>query len=285
MLSMYLDGELDHAASQTLAAHLTSCQRCGQTVRRWEAVQRAMGEAFMRRTESRSEVRDSACTRPAELSSYANGLLTEHEQEAVEDHLRRCDPCLAEVMALRHTLRRLRKDQWLSPPDPLAQRARQAIMAGEQTGGIRQLGRVVIQVAKRGLKVLDLSGASPALDLQVLLLPTPATAFRRRSEDDQSGWSQALEIQAMVGTLELTIKLLHEQDETVGGTIWVQKEGQPLSRARVTLRKAGRTVYSRRLSLDGHMNLPQLTPGEYVMSIPEEGVETMVLLQASAEGE
>jgi anti-sigma factor RsiW len=279
-LSMYLDGELAPTARATIEGHLVSCCVCRQQVRRWETIEQALENSLNQHTKSRFMMGENPCARHAELSGYISGMLSPQEQQVVEEHLQRCDACLAEVMALRHTRSLLAQEQLLSPPQPLVQRVRQEIIGTDPSQTIRPMARIVIEIVRSGLKLLESSRLSPTTGLQVTTLQLPAAAFRAAPKSDAQG--QAVEILESMGELEVRITLIRDDDATASCSLAVQKQDKPLPQARVTLRKGGRTVYSRKLSPDGQVNFPRLNAGEYCLSIPQEQAETTLILQDPA---
>ena len=279
-LSMYLDGELAPTARPAIESHLVSCSACRQKVRRWETIEQALENSLNQHTKSRLIMGENSCTRHTELSGYVSGMLSLQEQLVMEEHLRHCDACLAEVMALRRTRSMLAQEQLLAPPQPLVQRVRQAIIESNPLRTIRPMARIVIQIMQSGLKLLESSRFSPTIDLQVTTLQLPAAAFRASPKSGAQG--QGVEIREIIGELEIRITLTHDDDATVSCRLTVQKQGRPLPQARVTLRKGGRTVYSRKLSLDGQVSFHHLNAGEYCLNIPQEQVETTLIFQTPA---
>jgi len=279
-LSMYLDGELAPTARPAIESHVDSCSVCRQLVRRWETIEQALEKSLNQYTKSRLMVGESSCARHTEVSGYVSGVLSPQEQQVLEEHLQQCDACLAEVMALRRTRSLLAQEQLLSPPPPLVQRVRQAIIESNPSLTIRPMARIVIEMMRSGLKLLESSRSSPAIDLQVTTLQLPAVTFRTAPKSEAQG--QGVQIREIIGELEIRITLTHDDDATLSCRLTVQKQGRPLPQARVTLRKGGRTVYSRKLSPGGQVSFHRLNAGEYCLSIPQEQAETTLILQDPA---
>ena len=225
-------------------------------------------------------VGENFCARYTELSGYVSGVLSPQEQQVLEEHVRHCHACLTEVMALRRTRSLLAQEQLLAPPQPLVQRVRQAIIESNPSQMIRPMARIVIEMVRSGLKLLESSRFPPTIDLQVTTLQLPAAAFRAAPKSAAQG--QGIEIREIIGEVEIRITLTHDDDATVSCRLTVQKQGRPLPQARVTLRKGGRTVYSRKLSPDGQVSFHRLNAGEYCLSIPQEQAETTLIFQAPA---
>jgi len=193
--------------------------------------------------------------------------------------LRDCDACLVQMRALRRTVRLLCQERWLPPPEPLRSRARDAIISSALRSGIREITRVVIEVAQRGLKVLEASWGTATLDLQIMPLSAPVPVLR--AQEDTGEGEQAVDIHHLAGNIALHLTLIPEALNTVRLSLRAQKQNAPLAQALVTVRREGRTVYARRLSVVGEMPACQLTAGEYTIGLAPEGVEMTVVLQTT----
>jgi hypothetical protein len=137
----------------------------------------------------------------------------------------------------------------------------------------------VIEVAQRGLKVLEAAWGSATLDLQIMPLSAPVPVLRAQEVIGEG--EQAVEIRHLAGDIALHITLIPEAYNTVRLSLRAQKQYAPLSQALVTIRREGRTVYARRLSVAGEMQAFQLTAGEYTISLAQEGVAMTVVLQTA----
>jgi len=135
----------------------------------------------------------------------------------------------------------------------------------------------VIEVAQRGLKVLEASWDPVTLDMQIMPLSASVAALRTQRGEEEQG----VDIRYVMGDVVVHLTLIPAVHDRVQLYLRAQKQGVPLSQVRVTVRREGRTVYARKLSVTGEMQVPQLTPGEYIMSLPQEGVEMTVVLQTA----
>jgi anti-sigma factor RsiW len=278
MLSMYMDKTLEPPAADALARHVATCERCSQTVHQWETVQQAVGEVWLRhQTGSPDASTASTCPPQAALVDAVSGLLTPQERADLDAHLRDCDACLVQMRALRRTVRLLRQERWLTPPEPLRRIARSAIVGSAARSGIREITRVVIEVAQRGLKVLEASWGAATLDLQIMPLSAPVPVLR--AQEGAGEGEQAVAIRHLAGDITLYITLIPEAHNTVRLSLRAHKQNAPLAQALVTVRREQRTVYARRLSVAGEMPVFRLTAGEYTISLAQEGVEMTVVLQ------
>jgi len=277
-LSMYRDGALESGAADVLAGHVATCQRCTQTMRQWATAQQVVGEVWLRRqTDSYSASTTSTCPGQPEMLNAVSGLLTPQERADLDAHLRDCDACLVQMRALRRTVRLLRQEHWLAPPEPLRRSARNAIVGSATRLGMREMARVVIEVAQRGLKVLEASWDPVTLDMQIMPLSASVAALRTQRGEEEQG----VDIRHVMGDIALHITLIPEAHNTVRLSFRAQKQSAPLSQALVTIHREGRTVYARRLSVAGEMQAFQLTDGEYTISLAQEDVAMTVVLQTA----
>lgn len=278
LLSMYLDKALESPAADALARHVATCERCSQLVRQWEIGRQAAGEVWLQhQTGSADASTASTCPRQADLVHAVSGLLTPQERADLDAHLQDCDACLVQMQALHRTMRLLRQEHWLTPPEPLRRSARSAIVGSAARAGMREISRVVIEVAQHGLKVLEASWGAATLDLQIVPLFAPVPVLR--AQEGIGDGEQAVDIRHLEGDIALHITLIPEAHNTVRFFLRAQKQNAPLAQALVTVRREERTVYARRLSVAGEMPACQLTAGEYTIRLAPEGVEMTVILQ------
>jgi anti-sigma factor RsiW len=281
MLCMHFDHELDARIDADVNAHLSTCQRC---VDRLQALRE--DHARLRRVFAgppAPEVYHHACYSAEDLSAYASGVLTPQEAASIEQHLHTCDICLGEVMALHRTLRLLQRDTLLAPPARLMAAARQGSAGAELPAALEQLGTLIIQVATEGLRFLEAALLPGDVRLTVGGHLLPAAAFRSGQEATQA--VAFLEVRQTVRELELQLGALHEARDTVLVKVQLYKRGQPLVRRRVSLWGHGRLLASANTAGHGAVDFSRLAPGEYTIRIPQENVETHVILRSAGETE
>jgi hypothetical protein len=269
ILCRYLDQELDDESptAQHIAAHLGVCERCAHQFR---LLQEA--DAMLRRTWLGPQLPDvpgPICYSSAELSAYMHGLLPPQEAARFEQHLHTCDVCLREVMAIHATQHLLQGEKLLAPPAHL--------LATPKT--YMRLGALIIQVAQNGLKFLESMGVPEDVRLIVGGHVLPAGALRGTPQD--VGAAALLDIQQTAGEVELSLRMLHEEQEAVLLTIQAWKRGSPLGHQRMELLRHGRMLYSAPTSASGESEALRLVPGEYTVRLPEEHVETQYILRSA----
>jgi anti-sigma factor RsiW len=276
-LCMHIDNELEVQRRHEVMRHLSTCQRCTDTLRSLQEHDVLLRGVPPRLQVSRTSER--SCYSAEELSNYSSGLLTRAEMPAFEQHLLACDRCLEDVMGIRRMQRLLNEEALLAPPAHLVAAVQQRAAAAPQSLGM-QLGTLIIQVAKDGLKFLEALLIPEDVRVAIGGRLIPAGAFR--SAQSTSDRAAGVDIQQTVRDLELHVQVLYESGETVLLKVRVQKHGTPLARVRLTLTASGRTVASRPTSASGEIEFPRLTPGEYTLKIAQEHIETQIILQAAA---
>src|SRR5215813_1528768 len=275
VLCLHIQNELDVQTQQHVETHLRACQNCMDRLRTMQEHD-AMLRSVLVRSQAR-QVQSQRCCSAEELSAYANGLLTPQEMARCEQHLDTCDFCLSEVMAMRHMQHLLKRAAPLTPPASVVAAARREFARAEQPSVLERLGSLIIQVATDGLKFVEAVLLPEDVRLAINGYPLPAAAFRGAPAATEA--VALLDIQQTVHDLALHMQVLHEGQETVLVKIQVQKQGAPWARRQVILASAGRTLYARNTSGSGEVAFPRLVPGEYTLRLPQEHVETQLILR------
>jgi anti-sigma factor RsiW len=277
VLCLHIQHELDAQTQQDVEAHLRTCQSCTDRLSTMQEHD-TMLRSVLGRSQAR-QVRGQDCCSAEELSAYANGLLTPQETVQCEQHLDTCDFCLGEVMAMRRMQRLLKGAAVLTPPANVVAAARREFARAEQPSVLEKLGSLIIQVATDGLKFVEALLLPEDVRLAINGYPLPAAAFRGAPAATEA--VALLDIQQAGRDLALHIQVLHEDQETVLVKIQVRKQGEPWARRQVTLVSAGRTLYARNTSSSGEVEFPRLAPGEYTFRLPQEHVETQLVLRST----
>jgi anti-sigma factor RsiW len=276
-LNMHLDNALEAEARAAVTAHLGTCQRCTDKLRMLQMVDARLQDAWISLRSSVAAGR--ACQRAEVLSAYASDLLTLQEARDLEQHLHTCDVCLSEVMAIRRTLHLLKRDALLSPPASLVAVVQPASAGAPHQSVLEHLGALLIQVATDGLQFLEAALLPEHVRLTVGGHLIPAAAFR--SAPGEAVAVAFLDIRQTVRDLTLHIGAWHEDGQTVLLKVQLYKQEQPLARRRVSLLDNGRVLHSSATSRSGEVTFPRLTPGEYTLRIPQEHVETRIILRSA----
>jgi hypothetical protein len=186
-----------------------------------------------------------------------------------------------EVLACRKTLSLLRHGQPVAPPAHLVAAVQQQWAAATRPSLVEKLGTMILQVATEGLTFVEalLCPEHVRLAISGLLLPVGAM----RSPQEMTGATALVDIQQTVRDLDIHIRLLHEAQDTVLLQVQLRSQDKPAARRRVTLVGHETTLASHLTSPNGDVSFPRLTPGEYTVRIPQDNVETSLILRAAVQ--
>lgn len=196
------------------------------------------------------------CLSPDEVSIYVARAVSLQERERMESHLRSCDPCLREVIEARKIASVVMSDQGLIVPAALQSR-----VAGEAKAS---LSRIVLQIAQRGLYLVEKHLIDPIRELQ----PGPLVVSLLR---------------AIPGHIEATTLSfqLHAEGNAVHVTAVRRRGGlaatltfrgsdqKALAARRITLRQDGRAILRAKTDEHGRLQVRHLDPGVYEVVCPE----------------
>jgi anti-sigma factor RsiW len=279
-LSMHLDRELELQQHKDVVAHLRTCSHCAERLRTLQTQAVALRSGWSGVVPT-PQLPGAACCRAEDLSAYASGLLSAQEDASVEQHLATCDVCLHEVMAVRGTLQLLQREPLLAPPASLVATVQQGLTREAPPSGVEKLGTLILQLAADGLKFVEALLLPEHVRLAVGGHLVPVGALR--SAPGNSAAVTLLDIRQQVRDLDVHLQVLQEEPQTVLCTIRVAKQGQPWARKRVSIARQGRLVQSSTTSAQGEVAFPSLPPGEYTVRLPQENVETQIVLRAANE--
>jgi bacterioferritin-associated ferredoxin len=261
LLSQFLDGDLAKSEANQLSQHVASCPQCRTQIRHLEQAQEFERAAL-------SAVRNpithtpslAQCLAPETLFAYAQGLLSTVEERTVESHVSACGVCLNEVKEVMRATATLTTVTLESVPAELEARI-------ESQWVIKSpLPRIVIQVAREGLRLIEKYLTPPLLDVREILAPLPA--YRSRS---------ALGLRLDAGETEITVVAAREQGGVVVKLTLTGAEQQALGGRRIFLRQRGRAVFSEQTNDEGVLIMPFLAPGHYEVACHE--IHTTFLLE------
>jgi anti-sigma factor RsiW len=279
VLSMYLDHELDPQMQQDLIAHLNTCPACAETLAGLQQNHTMLNSILTGPQVPRQTGRP--CYSPEILSAYADGLLAPQEAPDLETHLHTCDVCMDEVMACRKTLSLLRYGKPIAPPAHLVAAVQQQWTGATRPSLVEKLGTMILQVATEGLTFVEALLCPEHVRLAISGQLLPAGALR--SPQETTGATALVDIQQTVRDIDIHMRLLHEAQHTVLLQVQLRSQGKPVARRRVTLVRHETTLASHTTSPNGDVSFPRLTPGEYTVRIPQDNVETSLILRAAAQ--
>jgi anti-sigma factor RsiW len=274
-LCRYIDDELDASAREAVEAVLNTCQHCAERLQSLREHDTRLQNALL----SAAPELASRCDRrnPQQLSAYASQQLPAEEMARVEQHLRTCEACLQDVLSMRRMMRLVHREPLLTPPPSLVAQARAGFATSLGPTVVEQLGTLVVQVARNGLKFLESLSLPDEVRFAVGGQLVPAGAFRSPREDPNA--AALIDLRQTVDDLDLHMQVLHEDGDTVLLHIELQKRAQPIAKTRVALISGGRTRSSSRTSDAGKVDFPRLPPGDYTVRVPQENVETQLILR------
>ena len=273
-LCRYMDDELDASAREAVEAVLSTCQHCAERLQSLREHDTILQNALL----SAAPESVSRCDRcdPQQLSAYASQQLPAEEMALVEQHLRTCEACLQDVLSMRRMMRLLHSEPLLTPPSSLVAQVRAGFATRPSPTVVEQWGTLVVQVARNGLKFLESLDLPDEVRFAVGGQLAPAGAFRSRREDADAA---LIDLRQTADDLDLRMQVLHEEGDTVLLHIALQKQAQPIAKTRVALVSGGRTRSSSRTSDTGEVDFPRLPPGSYTVRVPQENVETQLILR------
>ncbi len=279
-LCMYMDNELDRHTRAMVEAQLRTCPSCAKRLQSLQAHDALRRDAWLSSPSHWAQPCDGS--NPTQLSAYASQQLPPEEHAQVEQHLHTCAACVQDVMAIRSTMRLLRQEPLLTPPAYLVEAVQREVAAipvpaVTPAAMIEKLGTLMIAVARSGLTFVESLHLPAHIRLAVDGQLLPAGAFRSAAADTEA--AAFINIRQTGGALDLHMQVLHENSETVLLHLRLQKQGLPLARKRVALASDGRTRSSNTTSANGEVTFPRLSPGEYTVRIPQENVETGLILR------
>ena len=275
MLCRYIDDELDAAAREAVEAVLSTCRHCAERLQSLREHDTILQNALISAAPESVSRCDSSD--PQQLSAYASQQLPAEEMTLVEQHLRTCEACLQDVLSMRRMMRVLHRAPLLTPPPSLVAQVRAGFATRPGPAVVEQLGTLVVQVARNGLKFLESLGLPDEVRFAVGAQLAPAGAFRSTREDPDA--ATLIDLRQTVDELDLHMQVLHEDGDTVLLHIELQKQAQPIAKTRVALVSGGRTRSSSRTSDAGEVDFPRLPPGDYTVRVPQENVETQLILR------
>jgi len=194
------------------------------------------------------------------VSAYVQRLLTPEEGEQVERHLHTCGACLNEVIEASRLSSLMIAAK--KTPVPAALRARVAALwehpaAKEQP---TSFSRLVIQVAKKGLSLLEQHLVPPLLDVQEILAPLPAYRVGEAPA--------ALNLRLTTEQTEIHATVVQEEEGLALKLSLLSAAQEGLAGQRVFLRRQGRAIFSAKTDQAGVLRMPRLEPGIYEVACP-----------------
>ncbi|NOT53167.1 MAG: hypothetical protein HOP18_01040 [Deltaproteobacteria bacterium] len=238
----------------TFRRHAQECPSCSAEIQHWtmlEKTLRAVGQ----------DLRD---THPAEelLVQFHNRphSLTEADRDTLAQHLQQCRPCETAVSLLA-SFDFSRIHQWVAEAQSAPEKKESAIP------------RVIVQLAKAGLRLIESHLVPPLLDVQELLT-SPTPAYRPTEEPATVNLNIATD-QAII-----TVTVVREEEQIALNLTFRDASQIALAGQRVFLRRQGISVFSAKTDTNGELRPPRLKPDTYEVACP--GLKTTFQLEFRA---
>ncbi len=262
LFSQFLDRELEAEEERQIAHHLATCPECRARVGRMgraAGIARTQFPVLRRRFSLLAS--SSPCPSLEKVTAYMQGLLATEDDLQIEQHLQACDTCLQEAKEASRVLFFLSSPQ--ETPVPAALRAQMARLWENSPAKDypQSLPRLVIQMAERGLQLIESYLAPPLLEVQEVLAPLAAY----RSGDSSS----ALSLKLNAGESEIAVLAIPEEDGVAVTLTLLGPERKALADRRIFLRQQGRAIFSARTDRQGVVRVPRLEPGSYEVACDE----------------
>jgi hypothetical protein len=234
--------------------HAQECESCSAEIQHWTKLEKTL----------RVVGQEISTPHPAEelLAQFHNrpGSLTEANRSSIAQHLQGCPTC-GTAMSLLASFDFSRIQQWVDEAQPSRPRE-------ESKEGL--FSRLLIQLADKGLRLLESHLVPPLLEVQELLT-SPTPAYRPAEEP------AAVSLHISTERARITVTTVRE-GEHIALRLTFHDAGQAvLAGQRVFLRRRGRSVFSAKTDSNGELRTPRLKPDNYEVACP--GLKTTFQLE------
>ena len=270
LLSQILDREVSPLDEQEVTQHLATCAKCSSImVYLQNAAEKGSSLLAQPRAPSSIALRTPTCPSPETIVAYVHRLLSEKDKAVTEHHLQTCNACFNEVQTASRIASFLSSTE--KKPVPAALKAQAATLWQRSKAEERRatLSRVVIQLAEKGLKLLEQNLIAPFFNIQEVFVPAP----NYRSEDVNPRLDFTL-------TAEQCSVLLTVVPDGKGIAVTLTLFGsqqQHLAGQRIFFNQQGKTILSKKTDPQGDLRVPHLDPGIYEIACP--GLETSFVVE------
>lgn len=262
VLSQFLDHELESEETKRLELHVASCAACRTQVRHIERAESLARTRFVQSLlQPVSLAPSSECLSPETISAYVQRMLVADKGKQVEKHLQTCNGCLSEVMEASRLSAALAVQPNVVVPTTLKARVAALWQAAPAEAQPVSLSRLVIQIAQKGLRLLEENLVAPLLEVQPVFAPAPAY----RAGDNLT----VLNLKIDAGQTVVDVTVVQEGTGVALRLTFRSAEQEILTGKRVFLHQHGSAVFSAKTDADGFLRTPRLEPGLYAVSCPE----------------
>ena len=233
--------------------HYPQCERCSAEVAKWRKLEQIL----------RSAGKATTVIHPAEetllqFHHHAERLSLE-EQQSIQQHLQTCRAC-TEGLSLATSFDFSLIQKWVDEE-------RVVQVKDQEKAGV--FSRLIVQIAQKGLKLVEQHLIPPLLGVQEMLTPLPA--YRRQAEPS------ALNLKIAATQAEITVTVVQDEESLACKLTFLDTGRQALAGQQVFLRRQGRLIFSAKTDSDGILRTPRLRPAIYEVACP--GVQTTFQLE------
>lgn len=272
LLSQLLDHELGAEEERTIRRHTESCSACQKYTAKLIRGKEMVHKAFPRIPQLLVlDAFPQGCVLPEHIAAYVQRVLPTTEQETVERHLQVCNRCLGEVIEAFRVASLVKTLKSVPVPEVVqvqvaSQWERAATLKAKQTVS---LSRLVVQIAQKGVRMLEQHLIEPLLEVQATLMPAPVSRAGEASEP--------LDLHIKTDQAEIHTLIIQEGTGVTLNLTFCDSSQEMLTGQRVFLRQHGRSIFSARTDKNGVLRTPHLEPGVYEVSCP--GMNTTFQLE------
>lgn len=241
-------------AWEAFRRHAQECESCSAEIQQWTTLEKTL----------RAVGQDIPTTHPAEelLVQFHNHprSLTETDRHALAQHLQGCPTC-GTAQSLLASFDFSRIQQWVDEAQP-------SPGSGEKKAGA--FSRLIVQLADKGLRLLESHLVPPLLEVQELLT-SPTPAYRPTEEP------AAVNLNITTDQARITVTAVREEAQIALKITFRDVDQAALAGQRVFLRRRGRSVFSAKTDSNGELRTPRLKPDKYEVACP--GLKTTFQLE------
>ena len=262
LLSQYLDHEVESSTAQEISHHVETCAQCQTTLQQLERVDEGMktmvSKAPVLATPDHAPSPD--CLAPEIIAAYIDRALSREESIRAENHLHTCDWCVQEVTDATRMVAALATPLRVPVPHALKQQVAAGWEPSRREKTTTVLSRLVIEVAKKGMALIEHHLAPPFLNIEAVL--APAGAYRTAEA------MTTLDLNIKTAQAEIHVTSVQEGEGMSLRLTFLDLAQEALVGQRVFLRQQGKPIFSAKTDQWGMLRTPHLEPGMYEIDCP-----------------
>ena len=263
LLSQYPAHELDGSVARQIEDHVQTCPDCHTQLRQLERADRGMKAMRANKASvvaTPDHAPSSACLASEIITAYVDRALSREESLRAENHLHTCDWCVDEVAEATRMVVALATPQRFSVPDALKQKVVAGWEPSRMTKTQKVISRFVIQVAQKGMALIEHHLAPPFLNVEEVL--APAGAYRA------SEGTPTLDLNIKTEQAEIHVTSVQEGEGMSLRLTFLDLTQEALAGQRIFLRQQGTPIFSAKTDPQGVLRTPHLEPGTYEIDCP-----------------